>query len=275
MDRVLIVDTDEAICDVLQTCLEEEYPGIAVTCLFSGDLAEAALRAGCFDLAVMEAVLPEVCGFDLAQQAVNRDTPVLLMSGDLKTQDNLEAFGYPHLGKPFLLKELISVTQRIRSNAAENVRQVTGASVRRREAETPPDQEHPFLGRRSVAGAIAMDGTTANILLVEADQRAREGLWMSLEEAGHTVIAAESFEDGWFLLETAPWDLLLTAIDLNGRSGSQLAARARAKDIPWIFIADNVVPLARHIAGPQYEKLLEQVAARVRTFTRSPARQAA
>jgi DNA-binding response OmpR family regulator len=276
MERVLIVDTDEAVCEVFQTCLEEEHPGIVVTCLSSGDLAEAALCAKHFDLAVVEVVLPKVCGFKLAQQAVNQGTPVLLMSGDLKAQDTCEAFGYPFLRKPFLLRELISTMRNIRSDIAGNARQISAARARQREAEYPPsNRENSSLKERGLAGVGAMDGTRANILLVETDQSAREGLCMDIEEAGYTVIAAESFEDGWFLLEAASWDLLLTAIDLHGRSGSQLAGRAKAKGIPWIFIADNVVPLARHIAKPQHEELIAQVATRVRSFRQSPARQAA
>jgi len=273
---VLIVDTDEAICDVLQACLEEEYPGIHVTCLHSGDLAAAALRAGYFDLAVVEAVLPGICGFDLAGQAVSQDTPVLLMSGDLKTQDNLDTFGYPFLSKPFLLRELISATRSIRADMAGNARQIRAAHARQREAEEKASHwEDPFLVGRGLAGAVAMDETRANILLVEADQTVRECLWMSLEKAGYTVIAATSFEEAWLLLEASQWDLLLTAIDLNGRSGSQLASYASSKATPSMFIAHNVLPLARHNARPQHKKLLEQVATRVRAFAQAPARQAA
>ncbi|MGE4043352.1 MAG: response regulator [Acetobacteraceae bacterium] len=275
MDRVLIADTDEAICEVIQTCLEEEYPGVAVTCVHSGALARRALQAGYYDLVVMEAVLPEVCGFNLAQQAVDRNTPVLLMSGDLATQDNLDAFRYPHLGKPFLLRELISAVRCIQSDRMENVRLVRMAAARRREAEGLSPCQDGFCKRRGFAGEALMEANPANILLVEANRAAREGLWMELEEAGHTVIAAASFEEAWLLLETTRWDLLLTAIDLQGRSGSQLALMARAKGIPAIFIADNVMPFARRMAGPLYGELLAQVTARVRAFAQSPACQAA
>ncbi|MGE0682360.1 MAG: hypothetical protein AB7P69_15860, partial [Candidatus Binatia bacterium] len=93
--------------------------------------------------------------------------------------------------------------------------------------------------------------------------------------AGYTAIAAASFEEAWLLLETTQWDLLLTSIDLRGRSGSQLALKARAKGTPSIFIADNMVPMVRQMAGPQHGELLEQVADRLRTFTQSPVQQAA
>ncbi|MGD9727054.1 MAG: response regulator [Acetobacteraceae bacterium] len=273
--RVLVADTDEAVCEVIQSCLEEEYPGVAVTCLHSGDLARAALRAGDFDLAVIEAVLPEVCGFDLAEQATSQNTPVLLMSGDLTAQDKLDDFGYPNLGKPFLLRELIQATRGIRSDTIENVREVRVAGARRRVAGNPSSDQAD--SRRTWHGPKTETAIKSgvNILLVEADQTAREGLWVDLENAGYTAIAAARFEEAWLLLETTQWDLLLTAIDLRGCSGSQLALKARAKGTPSIFIADNVVPMVRHMAGPQYEVLLEQVAACVRAFTQSPVQHAA
>ncbi|MGE4048286.1 MAG: response regulator transcription factor [Acetobacteraceae bacterium] len=276
MDRVLIADTDESVCEVIQACLEEEYSDVIVTCVHSGSLARAALQAGHFDLLVMEAVLPEVCGFRLAEQAASRDIPVLLMSGDLATQDDLDACGYPYLDKPFVLREMISVMRCIRSDPAENICQVRMATARRREAEDLSSGQDGLRGRRrSFPGEGLIEAPPPNILLVEADRATRDGLWTNLEEAGYTVIAAASFEEAWLLLETTRWDLLLTAIDLHGRSGSQLALQARTKGTPAIFIADNVVPFARRMAGPRHGELLAQVTARVRAFAQSPPRQAA
>jgi DNA-binding response OmpR family regulator len=113
-------------------CLEEENGETAVTCLSSGDLAALAMTSEQFDFAVVEAILPEVCGFELAERAASRSMPVLMMSGDFIAQDTLEKYGYPHLAKPFPLRELIAEARRINLQGAENVERlkVAGAKMR-------------------------------------------------------------------------------------------------------------------------------------------------
>ncbi|MGE0225733.1 MAG: response regulator [Acetobacteraceae bacterium] len=280
MIRVLVVDTDEAVCDVMKAVIEEEYPGSRVTCLFSGDLAVQALDAQQVDLAVIEAVLPGVCGFKLAEQAARRGIPVLLMSGELRTQDSLAQFGYPHLCKPFRIGDLAAEIRRLTRMASENLRRLRMAIARQQAAGTPlPDQTTAFAGDNWLSGTVMMDDMAELnqpiVLLVESDHRAREILWAGLEDAGYTVIAAASYEEGQILLAETRWDVLVTAIDLEGRSGSALAAEARDRGIPVLFIADNVVSLARRPAGGQAQALLKPLAAHIRLLAQAPASQAA
>ncbi|MGE4048652.1 MAG: response regulator [Acetobacteraceae bacterium] len=261
MISVLVVDTDEAFCDVLKAAIEEEYPESVVICLFSGDRAAQALEDQQVDLAVIEAVLPGVCGFRLAEQAARRGVPVLLMSGELRTQDSLAQFGYPHLCKPFRIGELAAEIQRLTRMSSENLRRLRMAIARRRAAGILlPDQTTASADDHRLPEAAMMDVMAEMgqpiILLVESNERAREILWAGLEDAGYTVIAAASYEEGQVLLAQTRWDMLVTAIDLEGRSGSALAAQARDRGIPVLFVADNFVPLAhRPNAGQAHAPL--------------------
>ena len=115
-----------------------------------------------------------------------------------------------------------------------------------------------------------------NILLVEPSDTLREALWADLEGADYTVISVTNFDDGSLLLTSLTWDALVTAVDLDGHSGLQLAAAAGAKKIPTVFIAENIVSLGpRRTDAHGSAALVGDLVARVRTLVRTPATRAA
>jgi DNA-binding response OmpR family regulator len=115
-----------------------------------------------------------------------------------------------------------------------------------------------------------------HILLVESSSMVREALCAGLENAGYTVISATNFDDGNLLLTSLYWHALVTAVDLDGLSGSQLAAAANIRKVPTVFIAENIVPLAARRTDDQASAaLVGDVAARVRALVRVPATRAA
>ncbi len=121
MLRFLVVDDDHQVSAVLQAGLEE-FCGAAVTCANTGSAAVQILRAKRFDLAVIDVLLPDMSGFELAEwSAANCNLPILLISGHLETQASCKLYGYPHLAKPFSLNELAKAAMAAMSNSRENI----------------------------------------------------------------------------------------------------------------------------------------------------------
>jgi hypothetical protein len=83
-----------------------------------------------------------------------------------------------------------------------------------------------------------------DILLIDPDDARREFIWVSLEQAGYTVIASGDFSDGRILLQCGHWDALLTAADDAG--GLHLARMAGAQGIRTLFLDPAVTTLAAH-----------------------------
>jgi len=67
----------------------------------------------------------------------------------------------------------------------------------------------------------------ARILVVDDSKTSRDALATMLDRAGYLVDVAEDGERAWALLETIPYDLLVTDIEMPGMSGLELAARTR------------------------------------------------
>jgi CheY-like chemotaxis protein len=81
--------------------------------------------------------------------------------------------------------------------------------------------------RRPAPQVTPMSKRSLHILLVEDDETIRMITEENLLELGHEVLGCGTGEDALDLLRCAPVDLLLTDINLPGRSGTDLAAAAR------------------------------------------------
>jgi len=107
MRRVLVVDDDGAICDLVKECLGPE--GYEVHCATDSDMAReiaARLPPG---LALIDVVLPGgASGVELADGLRAAGARVVLMSGYPEVSADPERLGYPFIGKPFKLRQLIA-----------------------------------------------------------------------------------------------------------------------------------------------------------------------
>jgi DNA-binding response OmpR family regulator len=74
---------------------------------------EVMLTYGHFDLAIIDAILPEMPGTQLVALAAKRKTPVLLLSGAPSESAQLRTLGYPYLERPLNLDALVAETQRV------------------------------------------------------------------------------------------------------------------------------------------------------------------
>jgi DNA-binding response OmpR family regulator len=108
--RVLVVEDDEAIAEVLQRSLRMEGYEVRV----AGDGVSALDDAGSFlpDLVVLDLGLPQLDGIDVAKELRGRDdTPILMLTardGVEARVEGLDAGADDYLVKPFERQELLA-----------------------------------------------------------------------------------------------------------------------------------------------------------------------
>jgi len=118
MRHVLVVDDEPAICELMQLALEADG-SCRVTRASSADEAVVTLQRDRPDAAIIDAVLPQVSGLQLASQVLDLGVPVLIVTGEPATRAKLEAIGCPYLSKPFPINVLVAETTTLLGDAVE------------------------------------------------------------------------------------------------------------------------------------------------------------
>jgi DNA-binding response OmpR family regulator len=141
MHHVAVVDDEALICDIAREVLSDLKA--SVSCATSGLAAADMLRQTRFSLALIDLLLPEISGFDLAQIAVAEETPVLLMAGHPESVLQLTELGLPHLAKPFDIDHLSDLASAIIANSARNITQVKAGLERLKASRAAPAASQP------------------------------------------------------------------------------------------------------------------------------------
>jgi DNA-binding response OmpR family regulator len=131
MPHLLVVDDDPLVCDMVTDCLQSELRA-RVDCALNGEDAWILIKSYQYDLALIDAVVPGIGGFQLAELAANENIGVLLTSGHPDSCDRLVRFDFPHLQKPYALDTLIAQASTIIQDARENIRRVQDAAAKMR-----------------------------------------------------------------------------------------------------------------------------------------------
>ncbi len=118
MRHVLIVDDEPAICELVRTALEADGSCRVTSAGSAGD-AMAVIENDRPDAAIVDAVLPQVSGLQLAGWAIDRGVPVLIVTGEPQTRDRLVDAGCPYLAKPFAIGKLLAEIQALLDEAAQ------------------------------------------------------------------------------------------------------------------------------------------------------------
>ena len=110
--RVLVVEDEVRLADNLAAALREG-PGFAVDCAEDGEIGQQLAEQGCYDLVVLDLMLPKVDGLTLLRRLRARSdaTPVLVLTakdGTASTIELLNSGADDYLSKPFDLGELIA-----------------------------------------------------------------------------------------------------------------------------------------------------------------------
>jgi two-component system, NtrC family, response regulator AtoC len=119
--RILIIDDDQTMCDVLEAALTKG--GFEVTCRGSADAGLRLLSERDFDLVVTDLNMPAMTGVDLCQRIVaNReDVPVVVMTGFGSMETAvlaIRAGAYDYVTKPFEIESLTLTIERALRHSA-------------------------------------------------------------------------------------------------------------------------------------------------------------
>jgi two-component system OmpR family response regulator len=109
--RVLVVDDEPNITDVIAMALR--FQGFAVETAATGHEALAAVSSFRPHLMVLDVMLPDMEGFDVAERlgAQRADVPIIFLTARDATEDKirgLTAGGDDYVTKPFSLEELVA-----------------------------------------------------------------------------------------------------------------------------------------------------------------------
>jgi DNA-binding response OmpR family regulator len=124
--RVLLVDDDRELCQMLTEYLNTEH--FEVTSVHDGGEALEALRAGGFEILILDVMLPSVGGFDVLRRlGAGNDTPILMLTArgdDIDRIVGLELGADDYLSKPFNPRELVArmraILRRANSRSAKD-----------------------------------------------------------------------------------------------------------------------------------------------------------
>jgi DNA-binding response OmpR family regulator len=115
VSKVLVVDDEEAIRDAVAYSLRAE--GLQVECREDGSSAVDAVRDGAFDLLVLDVMLPDISGVEVARRVrATSDVPILMLTardGETDLVLGFEAGADDYVSKPFSMPELVSRTRAI------------------------------------------------------------------------------------------------------------------------------------------------------------------
>jgi two-component system response regulator CpxR len=124
MNKVLIIDDDEELCDLVSEYLTVE--GFETTAIHDGETGLEKALSGDYDLAILDVMLPKLNGFDVLRNLRERSgLPVLMLTArgdDMERIVGLEIGADDYLPKPFNPRELVARLRAIlrRASVEEN-----------------------------------------------------------------------------------------------------------------------------------------------------------
>lgn len=113
--RILLVEDDDAVREVIAELLRDLGHAVAEASTLA--LANRTLADETRDAIVVDALLPDGKGIDVAHQAAARRVGLLLISGHPEQIDILMASGFRFLSKPLTSTDLIADIEFLRANA--------------------------------------------------------------------------------------------------------------------------------------------------------------
>ena len=108
MDKILIIDDDEELCELVSEYLGVE--GFSVDCVNDGESGLESARSGDYDMAILDVMLPKMNGFDVLRNLrESSKLPVIMLTArgdDMERIVGLEIGADDYLPKPFNPREL-------------------------------------------------------------------------------------------------------------------------------------------------------------------------
>ncbi len=174
MDKILIIDDDEELCELVSEYLGVE--GFDVEAVNDGETGLTRALSGEYDMAILDVMLPKMNGFDVLRNLREESQlPVIMLTArgdDMERIVGLEIGADDYLPKPFNPRELAARLRAILRRATAD------------ETEAPDDDKLSVDGVEVVASArtATCDGQDLNLTSVEFELLAD-----LLREAGKIV----------------------------------------------------------------------------------------
>jgi two-component system response regulator CpxR len=131
--KVLIVDDDTELCDLVAEYLEQE--GLEAEAVHDGDAGVARSLEGGHDLVILDVMLPGIGGFEVLRRIRERSKiPVLMLSARGEEVDRivgLELGADDYLPKPFNPRELAARIRAVLRRTSKDVATEDGPAVLR------------------------------------------------------------------------------------------------------------------------------------------------
>lgn len=135
MKRILVVEDEHFIRDILTYALrKEEYHVLEAS---NGAEARSIMEDECFDLALLDVMLPDTDGFELCKEITNKNlAPVIMLTAKNDITDKLAGLGLgaeDYITKPFDIREVLARIQIVlRRSKAMIMHQGEGLSINQR-----------------------------------------------------------------------------------------------------------------------------------------------
>src|SRR5215204_7033571 len=131
MSKVLIIDDDEELCDLVSEFLTVE--GFETSAVHDGAAGLERALSGEYDLAILDVMLPKINGFDVLRNLRQKSgLPVLMLTArgdDMERIVGLEIGADDYLPKPFNPRELVArlraVLRRVNGDESERAENIT------------------------------------------------------------------------------------------------------------------------------------------------------
>jgi len=219
MNKILIIDDDEELCELVSEYLAVE--GFEVESVNDGETGLNRALSGDYDMAILDVMLPKMNGFDVLRGLrAESELPVIMLTArgdDMERIVGLEIGADDYLPKPFNPRELAA---RLRAILRRAVSESDGSDA---------DDKITVDGVEVVASArtATVDGNDLNLTSVEF-----ELLRELLRDAGR-IVKKEDLSERVLERKLSPYDrsLDMHISNLRKKLGSRPDASERIKTI--------------------------------------------
>lgn len=131
-EKILIVDDDKNICEILEFNLKNE--GFEVECAYSGEEALKKLPNG-FSIILLDVMMRGMSGYKMAEKLrlENNHIPIIFLTAKDTENDMLTGFsvgGDDYISKPFSIKEVIArIKAIIKRNSIKSAEKKSGRKL--------------------------------------------------------------------------------------------------------------------------------------------------
>ncbi len=229
MDKILIIDDDEELCELVSEYLTVE--GFDISCVNDGASGLDAALSGDYDMAILDVMLPKMNGFDVLRNLREQSKlPVIMLTArgdDMERIVGLEIGADDYLPKPFNPRELAARLRAILRRAT--VSEADGEAIEKLDVDGI---------QISAASRIAtLDDKELNLTSVEF------GLLLELLKEAGRIVKKEDLSERVLERKLSPYDrsLDMHISNLRKKLGERSDGTERIKTIRSVGYIYTVV----------------------------------